>query len=112
VKGWETLVAHARLLYEYFQTISPASVLKTSSCYMHDDIKDYILDCFNLTQNTNIHVNRIICAEVMPMCDCIFPNGNKVEMSTFIKAPWPESASELYRPSDRRLSAKIANFYV
>jgi hypothetical protein len=23
------------------------------------------------------------------------------------KTPWPESASELYRPSDRRLSAKI-----
>jgi hypothetical protein len=22
------------------------------------------------------------------------------------KTPWPESASELYRPSDRRLSAK------
>jgi hypothetical protein len=23
------------------------------------------------------------------------------------QTPWPESASELYRPSDRRLSAKI-----
>jgi hypothetical protein len=23
------------------------------------------------------------------------------------KAPWPESASELYRPSDRQLSAKL-----
>jgi hypothetical protein len=23
------------------------------------------------------------------------------------KTPWPESASELYRPSDRRLSAKL-----
>jgi hypothetical protein len=27
------------------------------------------------------------------------------------QTPWPESASELYRPSDRRLSAKlVANF--
>jgi hypothetical protein len=25
---------------------------------------------------------------------------------TKVKTPWPESASELYRPSDRRLSAK------
>jgi hypothetical protein len=23
------------------------------------------------------------------------------------QAPWPESASELYQPSDRRLSAKL-----
>jgi CBS-domain-containing membrane protein len=32
-------------------------------------------------------------------------------VSLFIKknkeTPWPESASELYRPSDRRLSAKL-----
>jgi hypothetical protein len=26
---------------------------------------------------------------------------------TFKKTPWPEPASELYRPSDRRLSAKL-----
>jgi hypothetical protein len=24
-----------------------------------------------------------------------------------MKTPWPESSSELYRPSDRRLSAKL-----
>jgi hypothetical protein len=27
------------------------------------------------------------------------------------KAPWPESASELYRPSDRRLSAKLVSTF-
>jgi hypothetical protein len=29
------------------------------------------------------------------------------EMNTTKETPWPESASELYRPSDRRLSAKL-----
>jgi hypothetical protein len=31
-------------------------------------------------------------------------NKSKLEKKT----PWPESASELYRPSDRRLSAKLS----
>jgi hypothetical protein len=30
------------------------------------------------------------------------PSQNKTKQT-----PWPESASELYRPSDRRLSAKL-----
>jgi hypothetical protein len=29
------------------------------------------------------------------------------QLKTSIKTPWPEPASELYRPSDRRLSAKL-----
>jgi hypothetical protein len=29
-----------------------------------------------------------------------------------LKTPWPEFASELYRPSDRRLSAKLVPTYV
>jgi hypothetical protein len=29
------------------------------------------------------------------------------EVNNNKKTPWPESASELYRPSDRRLSAKL-----
>jgi hypothetical protein len=29
-----------------------------------------------------------------------------------LKTPWPESASELYRPSDRRLSAKLVPTFV
>jgi CBS-domain-containing membrane protein len=28
-----------------------------------------------------------------------------------LKTPWPESASELYRPSDRRLSAKLVSTF-
>jgi hypothetical protein len=28
-----------------------------------------------------------------------------------IKTPWPESASEVYRPSDRRLSAKLVPIF-
>jgi hypothetical protein len=27
------------------------------------------------------------------------------------RSPWPESASELYRPSDRRLSAKLVTTF-
>jgi hypothetical protein len=27
------------------------------------------------------------------------------------KTPWPQSASELYRPSDRRLSAKLVRTF-
>jgi hypothetical protein len=33
-------------------------------------------------------------------------NNNKEQ------TPWPESASELYRPSDRRLSAKLVSAFV
>jgi hypothetical protein len=28
-----------------------------------------------------------------------------------LKTPWPESASELYQPSDRRLSAKLVSTF-
>jgi hypothetical protein len=31
---------------------------------------------------------------------------------TYILTPWPESASELYRPSDRRLSATLVPTFV
>jgi hypothetical protein len=31
---------------------------------------------------------------------------------TKTKTPWPESASELYRPNDRRLSAKLVPTFV
>jgi hypothetical protein len=31
----------------------------------------------------------------------------RITAKTRLKIPWPESASELYRPSDRRLSAKL-----
>jgi hypothetical protein len=30
---------------------------------------------------------------------------------TYLLTPWPESASELYRPSDRRLSAKLVPIF-
>jgi hypothetical protein len=36
------------------------------------------------------------------VCDHVFCDVTKLK-----KAPWPESASELYRPSVRRLSAKL-----
>jgi hypothetical protein len=36
---------------------------------------------------------------------CDFPN-NAVSLLLCLHTPWSESASELYRPSDRRLSAK------
>jgi hypothetical protein len=29
----------------------------------------------------------------------------------YIGTPWPESANELYRPSDRRLSAKLVSTF-
>jgi hypothetical protein len=29
-----------------------------------------------------------------------------------LKTPWPESASALYRPSDRRMSAKLVRTFV
>jgi hypothetical protein len=34
-------------------------------------------------------------------------NETKHTITTNKETPWPESASELYRPSDRRLSAKL-----
>jgi hypothetical protein len=33
--------------------------------------------------------------------------GNSRHKKTEIQTPWPEFSSELYRPSDRRLSAKL-----
>jgi hypothetical protein len=34
-----------------------------------------------------------------------------MEARMSIKTPWSESASELYRPSDRRLSAKLVPIF-
>jgi hypothetical protein len=36
---------------------------------------------------------------------------NSYQLRTKTKTPWPESANELYRPSDRRLSTKIVSTY-
>jgi hypothetical protein len=36
----------------------------------------------------------------------------KIHLLIHKKTPWPESASELYRPSDRRLSAKLMPTFV
>jgi hypothetical protein len=39
--------------------------------------------------------------------------GNQCPMQMrFKKTPWPESATEQYRPSDRRLSAKLVPTFV
>jgi hypothetical protein len=34
-----------------------------------------------------------------------------VSAGEIVRTPWPESASELYRPSDRRLSAKLVTTF-
>jgi hypothetical protein len=40
--------------------------------------------------------------------DCSYLKVNTDDGISYVKeTPWPESASELYRPSDRRLSAKL-----
>jgi hypothetical protein len=42
------------------------------------------------------------------MADYELPVPFAVKLTLDIKkAPWPESVSELYRPNDRRLSAKL-----
>jgi hypothetical protein len=39
----------------------------------------------------------------------VFNSGsNSVDIK---KTPWPESASELFRPSDRRMSAKLVSTF-
>jgi hypothetical protein len=40
-----------------------------------------------------------------------YANNKQTNKHTYIQSPWPESASELYRPSDRRLSAKLVPTY-
>jgi hypothetical protein len=35
------------------------------------------------------------------------PSSGIINLKKKLKTPWPESASELYRPSDRRLSVKL-----
>jgi hypothetical protein len=37
-------------------------------------------------------------------------NGRKL-INQYKRNPWPESASELYRPSDRRLSVKLVSIF-
>jgi hypothetical protein len=41
-----------------------------------------------------------------------FTHVRPVSTTYFIYAPWPESYSELHRPSDRRLSAKLVATFV
>jgi hypothetical protein len=36
-----------------------------------------------------------------------YTSRKKLSLKTKQQTPWPESASELYQPSDRRLSAKL-----
>jgi hypothetical protein len=49
----------------------------------------------------------------LPKCHAVttpgkFIHWQREEFNSFLKlkTPWPESASELYRPSDRRFSVK------
>jgi hypothetical protein len=63
-------------------------------------VKDYIRQaiCKALVHFSYIHDNTILCNSCNEMTNCsIFAE----------ETPWPESASELHRPSDRRLSAKL-----
>jgi hypothetical protein len=46
-------------------------------------------------------INRVVISTDL------YSEGLVFESDVSDKAPWPESASELYRPSDRRLSAKL-----
>jgi hypothetical protein len=39
-------------------------------------------------------------------------NSNSIQIIIIIIALWPESASELYRPNDHRLSAKLVPTFV
>jgi hypothetical protein len=43
--------------------------------------------------------------------NCCYFNANHRTKKSIKKTPWSESASELYRPSDRRLSAKLVPTY-
>jgi hypothetical protein len=48
---------------------------------------------------------RRVQRELMPK---VLLAGHSTPLSLCVHTPWPGSASELYRPSDRRLSAKLA----
>jgi hypothetical protein len=51
-----------------------------------------------MAKNTDFKLESVLASTVYNS-DCTKPYEEK-------KTPWSESASELYRPSDRRLSAK------
>jgi hypothetical protein len=54
-----------------------------------------------------------LSAEKIYVCRHNAKDEESITMMTTVKqTPWPESANELYRPSDRRLSAKLVLTFV
>jgi hypothetical protein len=53
-----------------------------------------------------VHINMTITYNII--CTSSRIAGNKTKKQT----PWPQSASQLYQPSDRRLSAKLVPTFV
>jgi hypothetical protein len=65
------------------------------------------LQCMRLTDNITPNFNNkmsiaAVCLDIEKAFDTLWHPG----LLKKLKTPWSESASELYRPSDRRLSAK------
>jgi hypothetical protein len=69
----------------------------------------YHTNIFTATWGTKIHISNLghACNASMPfVCTIMVLNATYKKVKKK-KTPWSESASELHRPSDRRLSAKL-----
>jgi hypothetical protein len=96
-----------------------------TSCYLLSDIFMFLCVCCNITVihtfqcsseyqtpstlSANITFRISSKAEVPTSvhCTCKYDNGNCYSAKKSTKTPGLQSASELYRRSDRRLSAKL-----
>jgi hypothetical protein len=111
------LILSSRYVFLFFLlAFSPITYIYSSSphsCYM---------PCLSLlpwlehsTNNYTWRRSSSLCNFLHPHRMCIglrnWKNGPRYNQRAIgllvIKTPWPESGSELYRPSDRRLSAKL-----
>jgi hypothetical protein len=97
---------------------TPVYFQQTIQCYIPDDCCDYVSEKFFLARPRPYEklglrgtaVAVVIILSFMDPFRCItIGYGNSVNyidiLYKIVLTPWSESASELYRPSDRHLSA-------
>jgi hypothetical protein len=87
-------------------------ILRSSNPYPSCDMDwDTPAHCVDLDR---IEMSRPRCFQRQPnelwVCETPTSGVLRINCTGFDYSPWPESASELYRPSDSHLSAKLVTF--
>jgi hypothetical protein len=114
----------SRVIFYQFWRLSWSTFLQPSAISCHLDlnillstllnityrkIKRKVCAFLNITPNFYVFTQQMRAQTTFPVTLSLLCPATALPASLYYikKTPWPEPASELYRPSDRRLSAKL-----